>query len=84
MSNGNGELQEYKILVMGSPNQEPKLVSMQDLAVPQLQRIIANGTERLYELKAEVQSLVLDLEAARMEAVRRGWISDEGHIDAAG
>ena len=66
---GNGEL-EYQLMVMKSPNSPPELMNMGDIPDEALQRIVLKGTERLYQLQAEVETLTSDLSAARMEAAK--------------
>lgn len=62
-------------MVIQSPNQPPRLVALKDLSNHDLKyKVLYAGTNRLIQLKAEVESLILDLEAARAEATRRGWV----------
>lgn len=71
--NGDGELVEYKVLMQESPNRPPVMKRLVDLTDRELRNVILSGLRRMHVFKAEVASLYMDLDAANMEAARRGW-----------
>lgn len=82
----NGELKPsgYKVLVLSNITGHPTEMDVSDIGDEQLRRMVRNGMQRLNVLKAEAETLMNDLYQFRVEAVRRGWLTDdEAEVDNA-